>query len=121
MLKADAHGTALKDVSTERLSDAKRLRVGMTTFGYLYHTSLEASLESIARAGYRLVEIMPLPPHLSVSGADWLERRHLKRLLDDLGLKCVSINANELNLISPTPDLRETALRLYQQSIVLAH
>lgn len=97
------------------------LRVGITTFGYLYLATLEASLESIARAGYKLVEIMAISPHLDAFEFDWYQRQRLKRLLDDLGLTCVSINGNDLNLISPTPELRDVAFRSYQECIRLAH
>jgi sugar phosphate isomerase/epimerase len=93
----------------------------MTTFGYLYQAPLEASLESIARAGYQMVEIMAVAPHLYMAGFDWLKRQRLRQLLSDLGLTCISINANELNLISPSPELREVALQHYRQCIRLAH
>jgi sugar phosphate isomerase/epimerase len=97
------------------------LRIGMETFGYLYRATLQSSLESIARAGYATVEISSVPPHLPVTGFDVVQRRQLKRLLDDLGLTCVSVNNIELNLISPNTELREVALRQYRQSVVLAH
>lgn len=93
----------------------------MTTYGYLHLETLESALESIARAGYKLVEIMPVSPHLSVSSFDWLQRKRLKRVLLDQGLTCVSINAAELNLISLNSDLQNVALRQYRQCIVLAH
>lgn len=93
----------------------------MTTFGYLYRATLESSLESIARAGYRSVEIAVVPPHLSVTTIDRRTRRQLKRLLKDEGLECVSVNPVELNLISSNPEIRELALRHYRRSIELAH
>jgi sugar phosphate isomerase/epimerase len=96
------------------------LRIGMTTFGYLYHESLESSLESIAQAGFVLVEIAPVPPHLFVASLDREQRTRLRRRLVDNGLTCVSVNPVELNLISTNPDLREVALRHYQASILLA-
>jgi sugar phosphate isomerase/epimerase len=97
------------------------LRVGMTTFGYLYSASLESSLESIASAGYRLVEIAPVPPHLYVASFDRVQRARLRQRLEDKGLTCVSINPVELNLISTNPALREVALQHYRQCIALAH
>ena len=46
------------------------LRVGMTTYGYLYSMSLDGALESIAQAGFRLVEMAPSPPHLALTDRD---------------------------------------------------
>jgi sugar phosphate isomerase/epimerase len=96
------------------------MRVGITNFGFLYHLSLESCLEVIARAGYRLVEITPTPPHVLVTELDEDRRRRLRKQLDSLDLECASINAAELNLISPNRDIRELALRHYRECIALA-
>ena len=93
----------------------------MTTYGYLYSSSLDAALESIANAGFKLVEIAPAPPHLLLSDTDRHPRSRLTRKLQQLDLTCVSINPTELNLISTNPDLRELSARSYRESIVLAH
>ena len=100
---------------------ARALRVGMTTFGFLYRASLEAALEAIARSGYRLVEIAPVPPHLYVGDFGAARRRQIKELLDAGGLTCVSINPVELNLISTNPALSAVALDQYRRSIAIAH
>lgn len=97
------------------------MRIGITTYGYLYTASLEAALESIARAAFRVVEIAPASPHFRLTGADRSERTQLRRSLERLQLSCVSINPIELNLISTNPELREVALHHYRESIVLAH
>ena len=96
------------------------LRVAMSTFGYLYSRGLEESLRSIADAGFRLVEIAPSPPHLFAPDLDRAQRRRLGRLLSEVGLECCSLNPPDLNLISPNPDLRETARRHYEAAIDLA-
>ena len=48
------------------------------------------------------------------------ERKALRRLLRSLGLRCVSVNAAEMNLISPSPALREVAVKEYEATIELA-
>jgi len=96
------------------------MRIGMSNFGFLYRLSLESCLDVIARAGYRLVEITPTPPHVLVTELDDERRRRLRKHLDSLELECVSINAAELNLISPNRDVRELALRHYRECIALA-
>ncbi len=97
------------------------MRIGMTTYGYLYSASIEGALESIARAGFKLVEITPSPPHMVLTDGDRGSRLKLVRKLEQLQVTCVSINPTELNLISTNPDLRELALRSYSEAIVLAH
>jgi sugar phosphate isomerase/epimerase len=97
------------------------MQVGITTYGYMYSASLESSLESIAAAGFKSVEIAPAPPHLLLADPDREQRRQLSRLLERLGLRCVSINPPELNLISANPDLREVAFRYYREGVLLAH
>jgi len=92
----------------------------MTNFGFLYRRTLESSLESIARAGYQLVEITPAPPQVLVTELDRAGRMRLRKLLDDLGLSCVSVNGTELNLISPNREIRDLSLRHYRACIVLA-
>jgi sugar phosphate isomerase/epimerase len=96
-------------------------RAGITTFGYLYRAPLEQSLESIARAGYSTVEIVPAPPHIALEGFDRGRRKSLTKLLRDLHLTCVSITPIELNLISTNPDLRRVAIEQYRRCIALAH
>jgi sugar phosphate isomerase/epimerase len=97
------------------------MRIGITTYGFMYTASLEASLEFIAFAGFRLVEIAPAPPHLLLAEHDLDQRKRLRRLFEHLNLTCVSINPPELNLISANPQLRQVALRYYRESIALAH
>lgn len=98
-----------------------KLRVAMTTFGYLYRSTLGAALESIAVAGYRTVEIAVVPPLMHVTAMDQSSRKQLKRRLDDLHLTCVSVNPVELNLISSNPEIRELAWRHYAKTVELAH
>jgi sugar phosphate isomerase/epimerase len=99
---------------------APRFRVGITTFGFLFRTTLAQALETIAEAGYRDVEISLVEPHLSTDPSH-ADRRKLSALLASLGLRCTSLNPPELNLVSPNPEIRELALREYRASIRLCH
>jgi sugar phosphate isomerase/epimerase len=100
--------------------DGPPFRVGITTFGFLFRTSLPEALETIASAGYRDVEIADVAPHLPTD-ASHAERREVRVLLDRLGLRCTSLNPPELNLISPNREIRELALREYRASIRLCY
>jgi sugar phosphate isomerase/epimerase len=96
------------------------LELGLSTYGYLYRRSLEGALRSIAAAGYRLVEISTISPHVNTRGAPLLERWALRRMLRSIGLRCVSVNAAEQNLISPHVALRDVARREYEATIDFA-
>jgi sugar phosphate isomerase/epimerase len=96
------------------------LELGVTTYGYLYRRTLEDALRAIAAAGYTLVEISTTPPHIYTPATGMFERKALRRLLRSLGLRCVSVNAAEMNLISPSPALREVAVKEYEATIELA-
>lgn len=89
-------------------------RVGMSTFGFIYRASLEESLEFIAEAGYTDVEIAPIPPHMLTTTITDSDLKKLRARLDALGLRVVSINPAEMNLISPNTELRELCLRQYR-------
>lgn len=94
--------------------------LGTSTYGFLYHRDLSESLRRIASLGYEIVEISTAPPHLYVHDVTRKERLELSRLLDSLALQCVSLNAAELNLISPNRALRRVALEEYRATISLA-
>jgi sugar phosphate isomerase/epimerase len=111
----------LREAHEPERGSTDHLRVGMTTFGFLYEVTLEGALENIARAGYRQVEIAPVPPHLLATSTDAAGRRRLKKFIDDVGLECVSINPAELNLVSPNAEIRELAVRQYRSCLQLAH
>ena len=96
------------------------LELGVTTYGYLYRRTLEGALRAIAAAGYKLVEISAISPHVYTPATGVLERWALRRLLRSVNLRCVSVNAAEQNLISPSPALREVAFKEYEATIELA-
>lgn len=101
------------------MSDAA-MRLGASTFGFLYRTSLDESLRIIAEAGYRDVELAPQPPHMPSSGITPGQVRELRKNLESNELRCTSLNPPELNLISANGELRELAVRQYVGHVRLA-
>jgi sugar phosphate isomerase/epimerase len=98
------------------------VRIGATTLGYLHRReTLAESLESVARAGYGLVDVSPTPPHLYLPGSGSYERRQLRRLLDRLGLECASVSPTELNLVSTSPAYAQLSREHLSLSLELAH
>ncbi len=98
------------------------LRVGATTLGYLHlRDTLGQALESIARAGYRLADVSPTPPHLFLPGSGSYERHQVRRLLERFDLECPSVSPTELNLVSTNPEYAELSRRHLELSLELAH
>jgi L-ribulose-5-phosphate 3-epimerase len=96
------------------------LRIGASSYGFLYHLSLADSFRAIADAGFELVEVAASPPHLDLSDVTAAERRQLRRALDSHGLKCVATNPVEMNPISPIVSIAENVIRHYRAAIELA-
>jgi sugar phosphate isomerase/epimerase len=99
------------------------LQLAAASYGYLYRTTLEESLRSIAEHGFGFFELTPVAPHLYTPGFGAFERRKLKRLLESLNLRCTSVNPSftDLNLISCNTEFRELTFRQLVQNMQLAH
>jgi hexulose-6-phosphate isomerase len=98
------------------------MQIGATTLGHLHHrATLNESLESLARLGFRAVDISPTAPHVYLPGFGVHERQQLRRLLGALELECASVNPIELNLISTNPDYAELSGRYMRLCVELAH
>ena len=100
-----------------------RLPLAGSTFGYLQHRPLSEALDDLAAHGLTQVEITPMPPHLHAPALGAYDRRALRRRLDRLGLRCLSVNPGfvDLNLISTNPEFRELSLRQIEAGIELSH
>jgi sugar phosphate isomerase/epimerase len=98
------------------------MRIGASTLGYLHQrATLTESLESLARAGFGLVDVSPTPPHLFLPGSGHYERRQLVAQLRRLGLDCASVSPTELNLVSTNPAYAELSRHHMTLSLELAH
>jgi sugar phosphate isomerase/epimerase len=98
------------------------MRIAATTLGYVHRrATLAEALTSLSRAGYRLVDVSPTPPHLYLPGAGAYDRRQVKRHLDDLGLECASVSPTELNLVSTNLAYAELSRHQLGLSLELAH
>jgi sugar phosphate isomerase/epimerase len=113
----NSKGSRRKQVNVNR----HELALGVTTYGYLYHRTLDESLGAIAAAGFTLVELAVAPPHMYVPATGLLERRRLQRRLVQLDLTCVSVSPAELNLISPNLALRDISFAQYVDCVRFAH
>ncbi len=96
--------------------------VGIHTYSYIWtHTAREA-LSHLADRGYRLVELLVNRPHLWPEELDAGERRAVAKLLSDRGLRVEVLNppSLDLNLVSPSPQMRAMTRAHYRGVIELA-
>ena len=94
--------------------------LGAATWGFVYHCPLAGALREITAAGYGMVELGGSPPHLDLSDVSAAERRQIKANLHHHGLRCLAINAIEMNPISPNAAIFELAAAQYRTAIELA-
>jgi sugar phosphate isomerase/epimerase len=94
--------------------------IAMTTYGYLYRVSLDEAIAKIALAGYRQLEISMAQPHIRTTAVGPVEAHYLRKHIESCGLKCVTLNGAEINLISPNTDQREQAVTEYKAIVTLA-
>lgn len=98
------------------------MRIAATTLGYLHRrATLAEALESLARAGYQLVDVSPTPPHLYLPGATLYDRRQIKKQLERLGLECASVSPTEINLVSTNLAYADMSRQQLGLSLELAH
>ena len=97
------------------------MRVGASTLGYLNQRSFPAAFESIARTGFKLVDVSPAPPHLYLAGVGIYERLEVKRLMARLGLEAASVNPIEINLISVLPGYADLSRDYLARCLEFAH
>lgn len=98
------------------------LPLGGTTYSWLHQKSLEEALQSLAHAGFQSAEIATAAPHLSSSAFGSYERHALRRLLDQLDIRPISINPGflDINLLSNSSEFRALSERLMTSEIELA-
>ena len=103
-------------------SDTTVWPVGINTYSYIWQMSARETLAHLADLGYRRFEILVNAPHLWPETLDVAERRAVAALLADRDLKIDVLNppSLDLNLVSPSPQMREMTLAHYRRVIELA-
>jgi len=97
------------------------LKLGVSTYPYLYECSIEEALRKLSALGFTSVEIMVSLPHLWPRGLSERDRKELRGLIGSLDIELVSMcpPGLDLNLASLDPGIRaETVLR-YREIIGL--
>ena len=96
--------------------------IGINTYAYIWRMSARETLSHLADQGYRRFELLVNPPHLWPEALDASERRAVAALLAERDLKIHVLNppSLDLNLVSPSPQMREMTIRHYRGVIDLA-
>lgn len=96
--------------------------VGIHTYAYIWRLSARDTLAHLADQGYRLVELLVNRPHLWPEELDAGERRAVASLLAERNLSIQVLNppSLDLNLVSPSPQMRAMTRAHYRAVIDLA-
>lgn len=96
--------------------------VGIHTYSYIWKLSARDTLAHLADRGYRLVELLVNRPHLWPEELGTAERRAVAKLLAERDLRVEVLNppSLDLNLVSPSPEMRAMTRAHYRKVIELA-
>ena len=97
------------------------MKVGANTMSFMWKTSAQKALETLAREGYRSFEVMAQRPHFDPF-MDRSEALAFARFLREAGLTVETVNLPSLdqNLASASPEMRDYTVRLFERLIAIA-
>lgn len=103
-------------------SEAAGWPVGINTYAYIWRMSARETLAHLADRGYRRFELLVNAPHLWPETMDAAERKAVASLLAgrDLRIEVLNPPSLDLNLVSPSPQMREMTRAHYRRVIELA-
>lgn len=96
--------------------------IGINTYSYIWSRPAADCVRHLGTLGYRQIEFLLQPPHLSFDGFDAGHRRELSRALRDIGARQSAINLASLdhNLASPFDRVRAASVKMFEDTIDLA-
>ena len=96
--------------------------VGIHTYSYIWQMSAHDTLVHLADRGYRRFELLINRPHVWPEELTEAERRATARLLAERNLTIEVLNppSLDLNLVSPSPEMRSMTRAHYRRVIELA-
>lgn len=98
------------------------LKLGATTYTYVYACSLEDAIGRLADMGFRYMELAATWPHLVAAELDGAARQHLAQRCRSLGIHPVSMQPTytDLNLASTNEAFRKESVRQLRENLELA-
>ena len=98
------------------------VELGAHTFGFVWAQDVVSTLEALARAGFRLFQVLASPPHVDPFTSPPAQRRRIRDVVAGCGGRIVSVDlaASEYNLASPVPDVLRFSIDCYRRAIAFA-
>ena len=95
---------------------------GVNTYSYTLDRTALDCLRRLGEQGYRGIELMMYPGHLWPPDADAASRRELRRTIEALGLRLISLNMPniDMNIAGASAQMRRYTLGLLRGIIALA-
>lgn len=96
--------------------------LGVNTYGYIWSLSAADCVRRLGQLGYRQIEFLSQPPHLSFDDFGPAARRDLRAALQAIGAVKTAINLPSLdhNLASPFSRARAASMTMFEDTIDLA-
>ena len=95
---------------------------GAHTFGFIWSHQPEAAIAAIAAEGCSCVQLMATPPHFDPWREDAVRTKALRAALsrEKLDLLALDLASNDVNLASPSDEVRAFAVDAYRRAIARA-
>jgi len=96
--------------------------LGAHTFGFVWSQDVVSTIDGLARAGFRLFQVLASPPHVDPFTCPPDQRRRIREAVGACGGRIVSVDlaASEYNLASPVPDVLRFSIDCYRRAIAFA-
>ncbi|WP_108661412.1 sugar phosphate isomerase/epimerase family protein [Acuticoccus kandeliae] len=103
------------------MSDPTKI-FSINLYAYTFDYTVSEALLHLAKQGYREFELMMFPGHLWPAEMSATDRRELRKLIEDNGLRVVSVNMPniDLNIAGASKEMREYSLGLISSFTTLA-
>nr|MDO8109118.1 sugar phosphate isomerase/epimerase family protein [Candidatus Sigynarchaeota archaeon] len=102
------------------------MKLSCCTLAYIVSTPLDEAIKRIAEAGFKGVDLYTGPPHIYPAHYTKEERKAVRKIIDELGLKLTGfavaggiLNLG-LNFSHPNKIVRDETLQYYKDNIILA-
>lgn len=95
--------------------------LGAATYTFLYKESIFSAIDSLARSGFRTIELTATPPHIDIDDFDNQSRKRLRTRVAKCEINIVSVNPTylDLNLASLNTGMRKETVRQLKLTLQL--
>ena len=100
----------------------KRMKLGVSTYSWLWSQTVEDAVRILGDNGIRRVEFSISPPHFNLDAYRPGSYRKLRKVMDEYGMEAVSVNipSMDINIASPFPEMRRMTVGLYKRLALVA-